>query len=127
ITRSPSLIFSTALPPLCVLWSQYVFTKCLEMDSERARLRSLSRLLASELSHVGGNGYMSHIQAVICGDPKRAVQFSALLSEDGFTVLPIRTPTVPPGTDRLRLSLSTAITPAQISELGACLKKHLQQ
>lgn len=127
INRSRSLIFSTALPPLCVLWSQYVFTKCLGMDSERARLRSLSRLLASELSHVGGNGYMSHIQAVICGDPKRAVQLSSLLSEDGFTVLPIRTPTVPPGTDRLRLSLSTAITPAQISELGACLKKHLQQ
>lgn len=123
VNKARSLIFSTALPPLCVKWSQYIFERCLGMEAEREQLRRLSQTLADELLTIGGQGYVSHIQGVICGTPQRAVQLSHKLAEEGFTVLPIRTPTVPPGTDRLRLSLSANITPAQISSLGNALRK----
>ena len=47
---------------------------------------------------------------------------SERLLELGFKVLPIRTPTVPPGTERLRFSLSAAIAPADIDALGRALQ-----
>ena len=60
---------------------------------------------------------MSHIQPLIVGDPALAVKLSASLLQVGYKVLPIRTPTVPPGTDRLRFSLSAALQLKDIEPL----------
>ncbi|MCM1066849.1 MAG: aminotransferase class I/II-fold pyridoxal phosphate-dependent enzyme [Muribaculaceae bacterium] len=122
INRARSFIFSTAMPPLCARWGQYIFTTAMGMDSARSHLSELCRQLATGLAPLGGSGGPSHIQALICGDPHRAVALSQQLAERGFTVLPIRTPTVPPGTDRLRLSLSAAMTPADINGLISALQ-----
>ena len=46
-----------------------------------------------------------------------ALELSAVLLEEGFKVLPIRTPTVPPGTERLRFSLSLDIKDDDIVRL----------
>lgn len=100
INRARSLIFSTALPPLCAEWSIVMLGKSLEMDSERRYLKSLASLFGP------GNG---HIVPFLTGSSERAVRLSGLLSDEGYKVLPIRTPTVPPGTERLRISLSAAL------------------
>ena len=52
----------------------------------------------------------SHIQPFIVGDSRRALELSAALIKEGIKVLPIRTPTVPAGTERLRISLSASMT-----------------
>ena len=57
------------------------------------------------------------------GDPHRAVDISRALLEEGFKVLPIRVPTVPPGTDRLRISLSANLSLADIDRFGDALRK----
>ena len=44
------------------------------------------------------------------------------LLRDGVKVLPIRTPTVPPGTERLRISLSAALTDAETDKAIAAFK-----
>lgn len=127
VNRARSLIFSTALPPLCIRWSRYIFCRSLEMDGERQTVRALARRLADELKTIGGSGYESHIQGVMCGNPERAVALSKELAAQGFIVLPIRTPTVPPGTDRLRLSLSASLRPEEIHALGDALRKHFRR
>lgn len=110
VNKSRSLIFSTAIPPLCARWSEYVFRLSLEMDTERKHLHKLGHILAQTLSKYGGAGADGHIQPLLTGSPQRAVELSMALTEKGLTVLPIRTPTVPPGTDRLRFSLSAALS-----------------
>ncbi|MBD5234091.1 MAG: 8-amino-7-oxononanoate synthase [Bacteroidales bacterium] len=125
VNKARSLIFSTAIPPISALWSTFIFRRAMTMDSERARLVELGRLLSKELAAVGAEAAPSHIQPLIVGDPKRAVALSQALAAEGFDVLPIRTPTVPPGTDRLRFSLSAAIEPEKIQSLGAAFKKCL--
>ena len=64
----------------------------------------------------------SHIQPLIVGDPKKAVELSRqLLSRYGIKALPIRRPTVPAGTERLRFSLSANMIPRDIEALDSAL------
>lgn len=88
------------------------------MESERLRLRRIGCRVAEAI----GSSHHGHIQPFMVGDPQRAVMFSQLLKTKGLDVLPIRTPTVPPGTDRLRISLSAAHSDTEIDSLIEALK-----
>jgi len=118
VNRARSFIFSTALPPINIMWSKFVFEKSLGMDAERQHLKELGRTLGAAL----GNGSDSHIQPYMVGDPYGAVKMSGFLKEKGFEVLPIRTPTVPPGTDRLRISLSASLRIEDVEALAHSIK-----
>lgn len=57
------------------------------------------------------------IQSVVFGSPESAVAASETLQSKGFLVVAIRPPTVPAGTSRLRITLSTDHSQEQISAL----------
>lgn len=128
VNRSRSFIFSTALPPMVVAWTQFIISKMLDMDAERERLKALGLRLHEMLSPLSPGFAItpSHIQPLVVGSPVRAVELSAKLMEHGFKVLPIRVPTVPPGTDRLRISLSAALSMADVERFGHTLQSILQ-
>lgn len=126
INRARSFIFSTGLPPVNILWSTFVVNKLWGMDREREHLSSLASYLAEKLGEVTGTYRSpSHIQPLIVGDAKRAVELSRALESDGIKVLPIRTPTVPPGTERLRLSLSAGMSREDIDRLVTSINKNI--
>ena len=110
INRARSFIFSTALLP---------------MDDRREHLRKLGHILHNILQPLSPDFTItpSHIQPMIIGEASRTVEASMSLREEGFKVLPIRTPTVPPGTERLRISLSAALTVEDIARFGEALKQ----
>lgn len=118
VNRARSLIFSTAMAPMTAEWTRLMLETSLTMDAERTRLKELSRRLAE----VTGQADPSHIQPLMAGDARRAVMFSEQLRRQGYQVLPIRTPTVPAGTERLRISLSAALTDAELNGLAEALK-----
>lgn len=119
VNKARSLIFSTALPPLNAAITRLGIEHMASRDDLRARLRHLGR----RLSEITGSGLASHIQPYIVGDAARTVALSEALLREGVKVLPIRTPTVPPGTERLRFSLSAAITDAEMDRLDQTFKK----
>jgi len=123
VNRARSFIFSTALPPLTVAWTRFMIEKFLPMDAEREHLRALGRQLTGILTPLSPDFDItpSHIQPFVTGDPVKAVALSRQLLERGFKVLPIRVPTVPPGTDRLRISLNAAMTADDITRFGEAL------
>ena len=125
VNRARSFIFSTALPPIIIEWTRFMIEKIIGMDAERAHLRALGRQLRDILAPLspGFPITASHIQPYVTGDPHRAVSLSRSLMEDGFKVLPIRVPTVPPGTDRLRISLSAALSAEDIERFGDALTR----
>ncbi|OZI26922.1 8-amino-7-oxononanoate synthase [Bordetella genomosp. 9] len=61
------------------------------------------------------------ILPIVIGANEAALRLADALMERGFWVPAVRPPTVPPGTARLRLSLSAAHEPADIERLGAAL------
>lgn len=124
INSSRSFIFSTALPPMQVAWSRFTLSKLLYGDSLREHLSHL----AGELNRVLRQFSVipieeSHIQPLVIGDPKEAVDLSnRLLTLYGIKALPIRKPTVPAGTERLRFSLSAAMSMDDIAVLDRALR-----
>ena len=117
VNKARALIFSTALPPVQAMWSEFVWHKVLEADSRRASLRAIGDALA----RIRPGGEPSHIRPLITGSASKALELSARLLDSGYKVLPIRTPTVPPGTERLRFSLSADIPIAAIENLTTLL------
>ena len=93
------------------------------MDAEREHLKHLSGKLRDILAKYSADCCSdSHIQALIVGDPTLAVEISHKLREQGIVALPIRTPTVPAGTERIRFSLSASMTDADLDKLDNALK-----
>lgn len=128
INRARSLIFSTSLPPLNHEWTLFLLDHIIAMDDERATLRRLAGRLSSHLSTINhADVFPSHIQPLIIGDAARAVAMSQALDAQGIHVLPIRTPSVPPSTERLRISLSAAHTMADVDRLGKSLIQLVSQ
>ena len=102
--------------------------KFMPMEAEREHLRRLGEQLQAILQPLSPDFAItpSHIQPLVVGDPRRAVALSQRLMAEGFKVLPIRVPTVPPGTDRLRISLSANLAEADIDRFGTALRDCLK-
>lgn len=104
------LIFSTALPPVQIAWTHFLFERLPGFAAERRRLAATSRLLAEALEGKGGEISASHIVPFIIGDNEACIRTSLDLQRKGFYCLPVRPPTVPKGTARIRFSLTAAVT-----------------
>lgn len=126
VNRSRSLIFSTALPPMQMAWTQKIVELLPHLEPRRKHVRGLAKKLSDTISHFTNSDIQaSHIQPLIVGDAKRAVELSKALLEKSVKVLAIRTPTVPAGTERLRFSLSAAMTDTDIDRLHNALESAL--
>lgn len=119
-----TLIFTTALPPMALAWSLATFTKQLEMQPEREHLLGLAASLRIRLREAGFDvPGESHIVPVVLGEDRRAVAMAAALREAGFHALPVRPPTVPENSSRLRFSLRADLTSGDIAALAETMKR----
>ncbi|KGO00622.1 8-amino-7-oxononanoate synthase [Porphyromonas macacae] len=111
VNRCRPLIFSTALPPSVIAYTRAVWQALPGMKNERLRLQEWSGKFRQFLVRKGiSMPSESHIIPWILGENSKAVEVAEQLQKLGYYVLPIRPPTVPKGTARLRFSL-TAETP----------------
>ena len=107
-------IFSTALPLPVVAGVRAA------LRVGPARRAALWQRVA-QLGHHLGRTLASPIAPILLGDETRTMAAARALLEAGHHVVGIRPPTVPEGTSRLRIALSSEHTPAQIDALAAAL------
>lgn len=120
INFSRTLIFTTALPPVNIAWTHFLFQKLPTFQHQRKQLVALSQQLAQQL----GTTAHSHIIPFIVGANDVAVNLSTSLHKNGFNVLPIRHPAVPIGTARLRFSVNAGLSATELLPLKKNLLKH---
>jgi 8-amino-7-oxononanoate synthase len=101
--RARTLVYSTGLPPSVVASARAALSQIRHDPAPRERLLAHGARLADRL---GRPPPPAAILPVLAGDPNRAVAGHQALSDLGLFVPAMRVPTVPPGTDRLRVSLS---------------------
>lgn len=124
INASRSLIFSTSLPPMQAAWSLTMLEAILEMRDERERLSMLSRHFRELLADATGIEIPGESQIVplIVGDTERCFRICHALEDVGIAALPIRHPTVPRGTERIRFSLNAALTEDNLEQAAEVVK-----
>lgn len=111
------LIFSTNLPPINASWSRFVFNKSLTLTDTRQKLLNNANYFIHKIKALGYQCPSdSHIIPIIIGDNQQAINLANALQANGFYVLPIRPPTVPVGTARIRVCLTADVSTAQIDE-----------
>ncbi|MFN7224926.1 MAG: 5-aminolevulinate synthase [Paracoccaceae bacterium] len=127
---SSGFIFTTALPPAVAAAATASIQHLKGSSQERlaqqhrvARLRA--RLDAEGIPHME-NG--SHIIPVMIGDPVKCKMISDILMNDwGIYVQPINYPTVPKGTERLRITPGPLHSDADIDHLVTALSSLWRQ
>ncbi|MDR1169005.1 MAG: 8-amino-7-oxononanoate synthase [Heliobacteriaceae bacterium] len=106
INKARPFIFSTAMPPVNAAFSKWIIENELPKTLEnRKKMLELGGKLGSE----------SHIIPVIAGGETAAL--CEKLFDNGYLALPIHPPTVPEGTSRMRISLTTEINKKDLEAL----------
>jgi 8-amino-7-oxononanoate synthase len=132
VNQARPYIFSTALSPAVAAAARRAVA-IVEQDAEpRQRLLRLAEMLRTRLreSDLPTGNSQSQIVPVLVGEARAAVELSDRLAEQGMLVPAIRPPSVPPGTARLRVSLTTGHTEEDVERLiqalHTCLPKGLR-
>jgi 8-amino-7-oxononanoate synthase len=125
VQRARSYIYTTATPPFL----SHALLKSLELIAgsawRREKLVQLIKLLKQECHPLRWKLLPSDtpIQPLVIGGNAKALQVSEALRQKGILVTAIRPPTVPEGTARLRISLSSSHDIEDVVQLAAALRE----
>lgn len=110
INKARSFIFSTALAPATIAAAQAALAMIVAQPVLVSTLQENARYLRGMLAAAGLNVGESEtpIISVLVGNTEKATTLATTLRQNGLIVSAIRPPTVPPGTSRLRITVSTA-------------------
>ncbi|MGL5579092.1 MAG: aminotransferase class I/II-fold pyridoxal phosphate-dependent enzyme, partial [Fusobacteriaceae bacterium] len=115
INKGKKFIYTTAPPPINTAWNLFILKKMESFYEQRTKLHDLSeytRMLLKKnniLTHSD-----SHIISIVIGDNFKCDKISERMKEMGYNIFPIKEPTVPRGSSRLRLSLTALHTYEEI-------------
>ena len=122
ITRCRPFIYSTAPSPIVTAAVSASLDLVSSEPERRQKLRGLVEVANSELNQrFGISGSGSQIIPFVIGDEKVTGQVAKQMQDAGFDLRAIRPPTVPPGTSRLRISITLNVTERDIREMFAKL------
>ncbi|MGM8910969.1 aminotransferase class I/II-fold pyridoxal phosphate-dependent enzyme [Psychrobacter sp. 1U1] len=117
INHMRPLIFSTALPPINHAWTRFILAKMPTLNDQRNHLAKLSTKISKAINQSQQTTpirqnvtYESPIVPYLLGDNARTIAKAQQLQATGFYALPIRPPTVPANTARIRLVMNAKLT-----------------
>lgn len=111
VNRCPGFIYTTALPPAVLGAVDAALDLVPAMDAERTRLMSHAQRLRELLAqrNYATLGSTTQIVPAVIGSAQDALAAAQSLEAAGVLTVAIRPPTVPDGTSRLRLTLSSRL------------------
>ncbi|MGO3928096.1 8-amino-7-oxononanoate synthase [Rhodopseudomonas pseudopalustris] len=128
VNRARPFIFATAPSPLIAAITRASLELSRSNPERRDRLARLVQFAGGELRRrcaIEPSG--SHILPVIIGADQAAVAVAASLQRKGFDVRAIRPPTVPEGTARLRIALTTNVDETNVADLFEALAEDIRK
>ncbi len=116
VNMCAGLIFTTAPPPAMLGAMDAALELVPDMNAERAHLAALGEQLRAGLHRLGYDtlGSTTQIVPFVVGTEAAALALGNHLMDNGVAALPIRPPTVPKGTSRIRFALRSTLTEQDI-------------
>lgn len=128
INKATGFIYSTAPSPAVVGAAFKAWELVKSLDKERITLQRLGNTLRTMLKNYGLDIGLSqtHIIPIILNKEDECLKIQKALLKEGIIVSCIRPPTVPPGTSRLRIALTTQHTHKDLKRLVEILIRTLE-
>lgn len=126
VQKAHTYVYTTATPPLL---AAALLASLKQIEAGQSRRETLRRHVAAVRAGLGGLPRWrlmrsdTPIQPLVIGENAEAMAVSKKLLERGLLVPAIRTPTVPKGAARLRISLSSAHADEEIGRLVAAIRE----
>ncbi|MEK7354525.1 MAG: 8-amino-7-oxononanoate synthase, partial [Chloroflexota bacterium] len=129
INKARSFIYTTGLPPAC-LGSAREAVRIVTSEPELGKtLLKKAKRFHTLLTQRGVKmpDFESQILPIIIGGNEAVIRFSESLWEKRLLVKAIRPPTVPPGTARVRLSLTLSMTDAALEKAAGAIAESAEE
>lgn len=123
INKARSLIYSTALPPINVAFSYFVFQKLEYFKDKREALFLLSKDFKNVLLSLGDFEVLGdyNILSLVLKENAKAIFFQKSLENKGFFCPAIKSPTIPKNRACLRFSLTSGMDKERLENLKIAL------
>ncbi|MBN1824390.1 MAG: 8-amino-7-oxononanoate synthase [Endomicrobiales bacterium] len=127
INKCRSFIYTTALSPASTAAAIKAIDISNKEPARRNTLKKLSETFRKKLSKIGveTSGSSTQIIPAVTKDIGRTLELSQVFIEEGVFVPPIRPPTVPEGSARLRFSLTSEHTEQDLDKAVKIMKDNL--
>lgn len=124
IQRSRNYIFTTAMPAALAHATKTSLEIVKSENWRRRRIVELVRLFRQGLDgcNVTLLPSISSIQPIVLGAPESALDIANHLEQRGLFVTPIRPPTVPQGSSRLRVTITAAHRESDVTQLVEAIR-----
>lgn len=120
------LIFSTAIAPINMAWTDFILNKIVHDSTIKKKRQHLQTMCKSFITDIQAMGYdcpsSSHIVPIVLGDNKKAMDCANTLQESGYYVMAVRHPTVAKNQARLRICLGAQMNVDELNGLVCQLK-----
>ena len=123
------LIYSTSLPTASVLAIRTAYEEMESSTSLRDELTRLTSIFRDECRHHSLNILPSNspIQGILIPTNSAVMAAATLVKGYGYSCLPIRAPTVPSGSERLRIIIHAHNTEEEVVGLCNAIRKSIDQ
>ena len=122
INMARSFIYTSALPSFLVELSLSRIIQNRSKQQKRLE-KNVSRLFSGLTQSGFEIKTRSHIMPIIIGDEKKTLEIGKFMYDNGIFAQPIRYPTVPKNSARLRISVTAWLTETQIDEAIIAFEK----
>lgn len=124
VNKARPFIYSTALPPSIIAGISESLKLVRQEHWRRDRLARAGMRFRESLRSAGFQVDIgdSPIVPLRIGQPETALRFGSALEEEGILAVAIRPPTVPDGTSRIRISLSSAHTQEELDHAAEVIR-----
>lgn len=114
--RARSFVFSTGLAPVSAAAALAALDQIIGRPELAAHVAAMAARLRTGLERTGASRLLGfgHVIPLLVGGPAKAVQLAERMRGHGVGVHAIRPPTVPPGTSRIRLTVTARHLAADI-------------